>query len=104
VDGASPWQQFTGITLPLLTPTLLVAALFRTLDAFRVFDLVYVMTGGGPGTATEPLALVTYATLLQHLQFGLGAALSMLMFTGSFLIALAAIRLFGRRALLEPAA
>jgi ABC-type sugar transport system permease subunit len=104
VDGASPWRQFTDITLPLLTPTLLVAALFRTLDAFRVFDLVYVMTGGGPGTATEPLALLTYTTLLQHLQFGLGAALSMLMFTGSFLIALAAIRLFGRRALLEPTA
>lgn len=103
VDGASPWRQFVDITLPLLGPSLLVAALFRTLDAFRVFDLVYVMTGGGPGTATEPLALLTHATLLQHLQFGRGAALSMLMFAGSFLIALAAIRLFGRRSLLEPA-
>lgn len=102
VDGASPWRQFVDITVPLLAPSLLVAALFRTLDAFRVFDLVYVMTGGGPGTATEPLALLTHATLLQHLQFGRGAALSMLMFAGSFLIALAAIRLFGRRSLLEP--
>lgn len=102
VDGASPWRQFVDITVPLLAPSLLVAALFRTLDAFRVFDLVYVMTGGGPGTATEPLALLTHATLLQHLQFGRGAALSMLMFAGSFLVALAAIRLFGRRSLLEP--
>src|SRR5215210_1847747 len=57
VDGAGPWRQFREITLPLLEPALLVAALFRSLDAFRVFDLVYVMTGGGPGTATEPIAL-----------------------------------------------
>jgi ABC-type sugar transport system permease subunit len=57
VDGARPWRQFIHITLPLLQPALLVALIFRTLDAFRVFDLIYVMTGGGPGTATEPIAL-----------------------------------------------
>jgi ABC-type sugar transport system permease subunit len=104
VDGASAWRQFTGITLPLLAPSLLVAALFRSLDAFRVFDLVYVMTGGGPGTATEPLALYTFTTLLQHLQFGLGSALSIIVFAVAFGIALAAIRLFGGRAFLEKAA
>ena len=104
VDGASGWRQFTDITLPLLRPALLVAALFRTLDAFRVFDLVFVLTGGGPGTATEPVALYTFATLLQNLQFGLGAALSMIVFGLAFLIALAAIRVFGGRAFLERAA
>jgi ABC-type sugar transport system permease subunit len=101
VDGASRWRQFTDITLPLLLPALLVAALFRTLDAFRVFDLVYVLTAGGPGTATEPLALYTFATLLQHLRFGLGAALSMIVFALAFAVALLAIRLFGGRAFLD---
>lgn len=101
VDGASPWRQFRHITLPLLAPALLVAALFRALDAFRVFDLVYVMTGGGPGTATEPIALYAFATLLQHLEFGRGAALSMIVFGLAFVAALAAIRLFGGRAFLE---
>jgi ABC-type sugar transport system permease subunit len=104
VDGASRWRQFIDITLPLLTPALLVAALFRSLDAFRVFDLVYVLTGGGPGTATEPIALYTFATLLQNLQFGLGAALSMIVFAIAFVLALLAIRMFGGRAFLERAA
>jgi ABC-type sugar transport system permease subunit len=101
VDGAGAWRQFRHITLPLLAPALLVAALFRSLDAFRVFDLVYVMTGGGPGTATEPIALYTFATLLQNLQFGLGAALSIIVFAIAFVVALAAIRLFGGSAFLE---
>lgn len=101
VDGASAWRQFRHITLPLLMPALLVAALFRSLDAFRVFDLVYVMTGGGPGTATEPIALYTFATLMQNLDFGLGAALSMIVFAIAFVAALVAIRLFGGRAFLE---
>jgi ABC-type sugar transport system permease subunit len=57
IDGAGWVRRLTGITLPLLRPALLVALLFRTLDAFRVFDVIYVMTGGGPGTATEPIAL-----------------------------------------------
>jgi multiple sugar transport system permease protein len=101
VDGAGEWRQFTAITLPLLAPTLVVAGLFRALDAFRVFDLVYVMTGGGPGTATEPLALYTFATLLQHLQFGLGAALSMVVFVVAFAVALAVLRLSGRHTIAE---
>lgn len=101
VDGAGAWRQFRHITLPLLMPALLVAALFRALDAFRVFDLVYVMTGGGPGTTTEPIALYTFATLLQNLEFGLGAALSMIVFAIALVAALAAIRLFGGRAFLE---
>jgi ABC-type sugar transport system permease subunit len=99
VDGAGPWQQFINITLPLLRPALLVAALFRALDAFRVFDVMFVMTGGGPGTATETVAMYTFSTLLQHLRFGYGAALSVIAFVLAFGLALVGLRLFGAGAL-----
>jgi len=69
---------------------------FRTLDAFRVFDLIYVLTGGGPGTATEPLALYAFQALLQDLRFGFGSALSVILFAVSFSLAWLYIRLVGR--------
>ncbi len=93
MDGAGPWRQFREVSLPLLLPALLVAVLFRTLDAFRVFDLIYVLTAGGPGTSTEPISLYTFAALLQHLRFGYGSALSIIIFTVTFILALAYIRL-----------
>jgi ABC-type sugar transport system permease subunit len=96
IDGANSWRQFFHITLPLLQPALLVALIFRTLDALRVFDLVYVLTAGGPGTATEPLALYTFSALFQKLRFGFGAALSVLIFAVTFGLALLYIRLLGR--------
>ena len=79
--------------------------LFRSLDAFRVFDLIYVLTGGGPGTATEPIALYTFTTLLQNLRFGYGSALSVIVFSLTF-AARARVRsaLLGGRAFLERAA
>lgn len=95
VDGAGALRQLVSITLPLLRPALLVALLFRTLDAFRVFDLVYVITGGGPGTATETLALYTFNTLFSNLRFGYGAALSVVVFGVVFLLAVGYIRLLG---------
>jgi ABC-type sugar transport system permease subunit len=95
IDGASAWRQFRHITLPLLEPALLVALIFRTRDAFRVFDLVYVMTGGGPGTATEPIALYTFTSLLQNLRFGYGSALSVLVFLVAFVLAVGYIRVVG---------
>jgi ABC-type sugar transport system permease subunit len=95
MDGAGPGRQFVHVTLPLLRPTLLVTALFRGLDAFRVFDVVYVMTGGGPGTATEPIAVYTFTATLQNLRFGFGSALSVIVFVVAFCGALVAIRLFG---------
>jgi ABC-type sugar transport system permease subunit len=95
LDGASPWQQFVHITLPLLKPALVVVLIFRTLDAFRVFDLVYVLTGGGPGTATEPVTLYAFTTLLNHLRFGYGSALSVLIFLVTFLLALFYLRALG---------
>jgi ABC-type sugar transport system permease subunit len=79
-DGAGRWQQLVHITLPLLRPTILVVLIFRSLDAFRVFDLIYVLTGGGPGTATEPVSLLAFDTLLRDLQFGRGAAIALVIF------------------------
>jgi ABC-type sugar transport system permease subunit len=95
IDGASAWEQFRRITLPLLRTAILVALVFRTLDAFRVFDLVYALTGGGPGTATEPIALYTFNTLMQNLEFGYGAALSVVVFAVTFALALVYIRVLG---------
>jgi ABC-type sugar transport system permease subunit len=88
VDGAGPWRRLWSVTLPLLKPAILVALIFRTLDAFRVFDLIYVLTGGGPGTATEPIALYTFNTFFSNLRFGYGAALSVVVFLVTFLLAL----------------
>jgi ABC-type sugar transport system permease subunit len=104
VDGAGPWRQFIDITLPMLRPALLVASLFRTLDAFRVFDVVYIMTGGGPGTATEPIALYTFSTLLRNLRFGYGSALSVIIFVVAFVFALTSIRAFGGTAFQDRSA
>ena len=88
VDGAGSWRQLWHVTLPLLRPALAVALVFRTLDAFRVFDLVYVLTGGGPGTATEPIALYAFNALFSNLRFGYGAALSVIVFLVTFGLAL----------------
>jgi multiple sugar transport system permease protein len=95
IDGASVWRQFRHVTLPLLKPAILVALIFRTLDAFRVFDLIYALTGGGPGTSTEPIALYTFNSLLQNLQFGYGSALSVIVFAITFCLALLYIRFLG---------
>jgi ABC-type sugar transport system permease subunit len=95
IDGASAWRQFRHVTLPLLKPAILVALIFRTLDAFRVFDLIYALTGGGPGTSTEPIALYTFNALLQNLQFGYGSALSIIVFLITFSLALIYIKFLG---------
>ena len=80
VDGAGAWLIFRRITLPLLTPLILVVLIFRTIDAFRVFDAIYVLTGGGPGNSTETLSIYAYKVLFQTLEFGYGATLSMTVF------------------------
>jgi len=97
VDGAGAWWRLWHITIPLLKPTIFVALIFRTLDAFRVFDLLYALTGGGPGTATEPIALYTHTIILQHLRFGYGSALSVVVFIITFVLALIYIRGLGLR-------
>lgn len=89
MDGAKSWTIFWHIRLPLLMPTLLIAGLFRALDAFRVFDLVYVLTGGGPADSTETLSTLSYKVLFSTLQFGYGSAISTAMFVTEGVIALA---------------
>ena len=76
VDGSSGWSTFWRITLPLLRPTIALAIIFRVLQAFGLFDLPYVMTGGGPGTATQSLAILAYNALFKNLAFGPGAAVA----------------------------
>jgi len=94
-DGAGAWQRFWHVSFPTLRPALLVALLFRALDAFRIFDLVFVLTAGGPGTATEPVALYTFQVLLRDLRFGYGSALSMTIFLATFALAWLYVRLAG---------
>jgi multiple sugar transport system permease protein len=98
IDGASPLQVFRYVTLPLLRPVLLVVAMIRTIDALREFDVVFTLTGGGPGSATRVLAVELYYTAYERGDFGLGAAqaLLLLLFTMSFTIWLV-------RALARPA-
>jgi multiple sugar transport system permease protein len=76
VDGSSGWSTFWRITVPLLRPTLALAVLFRVLQAFGLFDLPFVMTNGGPGTATTSLAILGWKAIFQNLDFGTGAAVA----------------------------
>lgn len=80
VDGAGAWAQFRYITFPLLVPIILIVLIFRTMDAIRIFDAVFVLTGGGPGGTTETLSIYAYKMLFQTLQFGYGSALAAAMF------------------------
>jgi multiple sugar transport system permease protein len=76
LDGAGAWTTFRRITLPLLVPLLLVVLVFRTIDAFRVFDAIYVLTGGGPANSTETVSIYAYKVLFQALEFGYGSAVA----------------------------
>jgi multiple sugar transport system permease protein len=80
MDGASPWQSFFQITLPLLMPQILIALLFRFAQSFGIFDLVQVMTGGGPAGTTETVSIYIYSTVMRYLDFGYGAALVVVTF------------------------
>ncbi|MBI4463379.1 MAG: sugar ABC transporter permease [Acidobacteria bacterium] len=80
VDGANAWLLFRHVTLPLLRPYILLALLFRTVDAARVFDLIFVLTGGGPANQTETLVVYAYKLLYRTLQFGYGSAVAVATF------------------------
>ncbi len=92
VDGASRWQVFWRITLPLLKPVILVLLLLRIMDAFKVFDIVFTMTYGGPGQTTELLSMLIYKTGLRFFQIGQASAMSWVFLVGIFLISLYFIR------------
>jgi multiple sugar transport system permease protein len=95
VDGANAVQRFFRITLPLMKPAILVALLFRTLDAFRIFDNIFIMTRGAQNT--ESVSILGYNQLISRTNLGLGSAISVLIFIGVLLIAFAFVRLLGVR-------
>ncbi|MFC7393433.1 ABC transporter permease subunit [Scopulibacillus cellulosilyticus] len=95
IDGASKWKQFTSITLPSLKLSILVALLFRTLDAFRVFDLIYVLTGGGPANSTETISILAYKEMFSQTNFGAGSALSVIVFICVAVISIIFVKVLG---------
>jgi multiple sugar transport system permease protein len=95
VDGANAVQRFFRITLPLMKPAILVALLFRTLDAFRVFDTIFIMTAGAQDT--ESVSILGFNQLISRLNLGLGSAVSVLIFACVLIIAFIYVRGFGTR-------
>lgn len=95
VDGAGPLRRFFHLTLPLIRPALLAALLFRTIDAVRVFDLVFVMTQGGPADATNVLQYLGYKRMFAEGMIGSGAAISTLVFVLTLIVSIGYIRVVG---------
>lgn len=94
IDGAGLWRRFYKVTFPLVLPVLLVAMIFRTIDSLRMFDLVYVLTGGGPGGTTQTLSFLGYRYFVND-QFGLGSTMSVITFALSFAVTLVYLK-FGK--------
>lgn len=80
LDGASPWARFRYLTLPMLRPTLVIAVVFRVIDLLKVIDIVYVMTRGGPGFASETLNVYGFLVGLFYYQVGYGSAIAVVLF------------------------
>jgi ABC-type sugar transport system permease subunit len=94
IDGASAWQTFRRLTLPLLKPALMVALIFRTLQSFLIFDVVYVMTGGGPGNSTTVLSYLNWQAFLVDTDFGYGGAIAVALIVFALIIAAGYTRAF----------
>jgi multiple sugar transport system permease protein len=97
VDGAGALQSFRYVMLPLLKPVLVVILLLRIMDAFKIFDIIYTLTQGGPGTATQVLSMLIYKTGLKFFQIGQASAMSWVFLVGILLISLLFIRQLERR-------
>ena len=96
MDGANGWQRFVKVIVPVMKPAILVALLFRTLDAFRIFDNIYVLTGGQNDTSS--VSMQTYNNLIKGLNLGIGSTMSVLIFITVAIIAFIFIKLFGTAA------
>ncbi|MET9267759.1 sugar ABC transporter permease [Amycolatopsis sp. NPDC004079] len=96
MDGATAWQRFTKVMLPVMKPAILVALLFRTLDAFRIFDNIYVLTGGAQDTGS--VSMQTYDNLVKGLNLGIGSTMAVLIFITVAIIAFLFIKVFGTAA------
>lgn len=95
IDGAGPVRTFFSITLPLMKPSLLVALLFRTMDAFRVYDLIAILTGGGPGNGTESLSVYAYKLMFGQSNYGYGSVVVMGMAVCVAVIAVIYVKVLG---------
>ena len=93
VDGVSAWRSFLSITLPLLRPVIVVVLVLRTIEAFKVFDIIYVMTGGGPANGTQSIAFYTYQRAFADEFFGYGSALAYLIVLAVFALAMVYLRI-----------
>ena len=98
VDGASRWQQFCSITIPMLMPSIIVALIFRTITALQTFDIPYTMTKGGPGNSTETLAMLIHKTTIDYLDVGYGSTLAVCMFVMAMAITAVYLRRVGQSA------
>jgi ABC-type sugar transport system permease subunit len=98
VDGASKWQQFWQITIPMLMPSIIVALIFRTITALQTFDIPYTMTKGGPGNSTETLAMLIHKTTIDYLDVGYGSTLAVFMFLISMFITAFYLKRVGQQA------
>lgn len=96
IDGASGWQSFTHLTLPLLRQTILVALLWRVIDTFRIFDVIYLLTAGGPARATETVSIYVYRYGFQSFNLGYASAASYIMILIMLIIAAVLARMMGR--------
>jgi multiple sugar transport system permease protein len=96
MDGAGPWQRFVKVILPVMKPAILVALLFRTLDAFRVFDNIVVLTEGARDTSS--VSVLAYTNLIKGLNLGIGSTMSVLIFLAVAIIAFVFVKLFGTAA------
>ena len=93
MDGASAWRAFWRLTMPLLAPSIAVVLILRTIEAFKVFDIIYVMTGGGPASGTQTIAFYTYLQAFSNQLFGYGAALAYLIVLAVFAMAMIYLRI-----------
>jgi len=98
VDGASKWQQFWQITIPMLMPSIIVALIFRTITALQTFDIPYTMTKGGPGNATETLAMLIHKTTIDYLDVGYGSTPAVFMFILSMAVTAIYLKRVGQQA------
>jgi len=101
IDGASPWQVFRHIELPLLKPVLVVAGLFRLIDSMKAFPHIFIMTAGGPGVATEATNYYAYLQGFSYTFIGFSSAITVVMLAATFVLSLAIIRMVGRAADVE---
>ena len=96
VDGATKWMQFWHVTIPMLMPSIVVALIFRTITALQTFDIPYTMTKGGPGNATETLAMLIHKTTIDYLDVGYGSTLAVCMFLISLVVTTFYLRRIGK--------